>query len=155
MILKHKINIYYLNLIELVNKYMKLGMNQYAAMPGLLSLREKIAQKTYDLYSAQYDANSEITIVPGATHGIYAIMSAMIREGDEVIVIEPCYDSYVPAIELNGGRAIHVELKLPEFKIDWNEVKKLVNFKTKMIFTLKLITEFPSDHKLICAQLNL
>jgi methionine aminotransferase len=112
---------------------MKLGMNQYAPMPGLLSLREKIAQKTYDLYSAQYDANAEITIVPGATHGIYAIMSAIIREGDEVIVIEPCYDSYVPAIELNGGRAIHVELKLPEFKIDWNEVKKLVNFKTKMI----------------------
>jgi len=121
------------NLIELVNKYMKQGMNQYAPMPGLLSLREKIAQKTFDLYSAQYDPNTEITIVPGATHGIYAVMSAMINEGDEVIVIEPCYDSYVPSIALNGGRAIFVELKLPEFKIDWNEVKKLVNFKTKMI----------------------
>ncbi len=121
------------NLIELVNKYMKQGMNQYAPMPGLLSLREKIAQKTFDLYSAQYDPNTEITIVPGATHGIYAVMSAMISEGDEVIVIEPCYDSYVPSIALNGGRAIFVELKLPEFKIDWNEVKKLVNFKTKMI----------------------
>lgn len=121
------------NLIELVNKYMKQGMNQYASMPGLLSLREKIAQKTFDLYSAQYDPNTEITIVPGATHGIYAVMSAMISEGDEVIVIEPCYDSYVPSIALNGGRAIFVELKLPEFKIDWNEVKKLVNFKTKMI----------------------
>jgi methionine aminotransferase len=121
------------NLIDLVNKYMKQGMNQYAPMPGLLSLREKIAQKTFDLYSAQYDPNTEITIVPGATHGIYAVMSAMISEGDEVIVIEPCYDSYVPSIALNGGRAIFVELKLPEFKIDWNEVKKLVNFKTKMI----------------------
>ncbi|MEI7977255.1 MAG: methionine aminotransferase [Bacteroidota bacterium] len=121
------------NLIELVNKYMKQGMNQYAPMPGLLSLREKIAQKTFDLYSAQYDPNTEITIVPGATHGIYAVMSAMISEGDEVIVIEPCYDCYVPSIALNGGRAIFVELKLPEFKIDWNEVKKLVNFKTKMI----------------------
>ncbi len=120
-------------LIELVNKYMKAGMNQYAPMPGLLSLREKIAQKTYELYSAQYDPNTEITIIPGATHGIYAVMSAMVREGDEVIVIEPCYDSYVPSIELNGGRAIFVELKLPEFKIDWNEVKKLINFKTKMI----------------------
>ena len=120
-------------LLDFAQKHMSAGFNQYAPMPGLLSLREKIAQKTYDLYSAQYDANSEITIVPGATHGIYAIMSAMIREGDEVIVIEPCYDSYVPAIELNGGRAIHVELKLPEFKIDWNEVKKLINFKTKMI----------------------
>lgn len=120
-------------LIELVNKYMQQGMNQYAPMPGLLSLREKIAQKTFDLYSAQYDPNTEITIVPGATHGIYAVMSAVIREGDEVIVIEPCYDSYVPAIELNGGRAVYVELKLPEFKVDWNEVKKLVNYKTKMI----------------------
>ncbi|MES2381469.1 MAG: methionine aminotransferase [Bacteroidota bacterium] len=120
-------------LIELVNKYMQQGMNQYAPMPGLLSLREKIAQKTFDLYSAQYDPNTEITIVPGATHGIYAVMSAVIREGDEVIIIEPCYDSYVPAIELNGGRAVYVELKLPEFKVDWNEVKKLVNYKTKMI----------------------
>lgn len=120
-------------LIALVNKYMQQGMNQYAPMPGLLSLREKIAQKTFDLYSAQYDPNTEITIVPGATHGIYAVMSAVIREGDEVIVIEPCYDSYVPAIELNGGRAVYVELKLPEFKVDWNEVKKLVNYKTKMI----------------------
>lgn len=120
-------------LIELVNKYMKAGMNQYAPMPGLLSLREKIAQKTNELYSAQYDANTEITIVPGATHGIFAVMSAMISEGDEVIIIEPCYDSYVPAIELNGGRPVYVELKLPDFKIDWNEVKKLVNFKTKMI----------------------
>lgn len=120
-------------LIELVNKYMKAGMNQYAPMPGLLSLREKIAQKTNELYSAQYDPNTEITIVPGATHGIFAVMSAMISEGDEVIIIEPCYDSYVPAIELNGGRPVYVELKLPDFKIDWNEVKKLVNFKTKMI----------------------
>lgn len=120
-------------LIKLVNQYMKAGMNQYAPMPGLLSLREKIAQKTFELYSAQYDPNTEITIIPGATHGLYAVMSAVIREGDEVIVIEPCYDSYVPAIELNGGRAVFVELKLPEFKIDWNEVKKLVNFKTKMI----------------------
>jgi methionine transaminase len=120
-------------LVELVNKYMQQGFNQYAPMPGLLSLREKIAKKTFELYSAQYDPNTEITIVPGATHGIYAVMSAVIREGDEVIVIEPCYDSYVPAIELNGGRAVYVELKLPNFHIDWNEVKKLVNYKTKMI----------------------
>jgi methionine aminotransferase len=120
-------------LVELVNKYMQQGLNQYAPMPGLLSLREKIAKKTFELYSAQYDPNTEITIVPGATHGIYAVMSAVIREGDEVIVIEPCYDSYVPAIELNGGRAVYVELKLPNFNIDWNEVKKLVNYKTKMI----------------------
>lgn len=120
-------------LIELVNQYMKKGFNQYAPMPGLLSLREKIAEKTQFLYSAKYNPETEITIVPGATHGIFAVISAMVREADEVIVIEPCYDSYIPAIELNGGRAVHAELKYPDYKIDWNELKKLINFRTKMI----------------------
>ena len=120
-------------LTELVNHYMKAGMNQYAPMPGVLKLREKIAAKTEELYSAVYNPDKEITIVPGATHGIFAIISAMIKEGDEVIVLEPCYDSYVPAIELNGGRAVYVELKQPEYKVDWNEVKKLINFHTKLI----------------------
>lgn len=120
-------------LTELVNHYMKAGMNQYAPMPGVMKLREKIAAKTEELYSAVYDPDKEITIIPGATHGIFAIISAMIKEGDEVIVLEPCYDSYVPAIELNGGRAVYVELKQPDYKVDWNEVKKLINFHTKLI----------------------
>jgi len=120
-------------LTELVNHYMKAGMNQYAPMPGVMKLREKIAAKTEELYSAVYDPDKEITIVPGATHGIFAIISAMIKEGDEVIILEPCYDSYVPAIELNGGRAVYVELKQPDYKVDWNEVKKLINFHTKLI----------------------
>jgi methionine aminotransferase len=98
-----------------------------------MKLREKIAAKTEELYTAVYDPEKEITIVPGATHGIFAIISAMIKEGDEVIVLEPCYDSYVPAIELNGGRAVYVELKQPDYKVDWNEVKKLINFHTKLI----------------------
>jgi len=120
-------------LTELVHHYMKAGMNQYAPMPGVMKLREKIAAKTEELYTAVYDPEKEITIVPGATHGIFAIISAMIKEGDEVIVLEPCYDSYVPAIELNGGRAVYVELKQPDYKVDWNEVKKLINFHTKLI----------------------
>jgi methionine transaminase len=120
-------------LTELVHHYMKAGMNQYAPMPGVMKLREKIAAKTEELYSAVYDPDKEITIIPGATHGIFAIISAMIKEGDEVIVLEPCYDSYVPAIELNGGRAVYVELKQPDYKVDWNEVKKLINFHTKLI----------------------
>jgi len=120
-------------LTELVNHYMKAGMNQYAPMPGVMKLRDKIAAKTEELYSAVYDPDKEITIVPGATHGIFAIISAMIKEGDEVIILEPCYDSYVPAIELNGGRAVYVELKQPDYRIDWNEVKKLINFHTKLI----------------------
>lgn len=120
-------------LIELVNRYMQQGHNQYAPMPGVLKLRERIAEKTEALYSARYDPETEITVTPGGTHALYAAISALVHEGDEVIVIEPCYDSYVPAIELNGGRPVFSELKYPEYKIDWNELKKLVNYKTRMI----------------------
>jgi methionine aminotransferase len=108
-------------------------MNQYAPMPGLMQLRERISEKTEKLYGAYYKPDTEITIVPGGTHGIYAAVSAVVGEGDEVVVIEPCYDSYVPAIELNGGRAVFYEMKYPDYAIDWNEVKKLINFKTRMI----------------------
>jgi methionine transaminase len=120
-------------LISLVSNYMEKGFNQYAPMPGLLKLREKIAEKTERLYGARYNPDTEITIVPGGTHGIYAAVSAVVGEGDEVVVIEPCYDSYVPAIEVNGGRAVFYEMKYPDYAIDWNEVKKLINFKTRMI----------------------
>jgi methionine aminotransferase len=120
-------------LIELVNHYMQKGYNQYAPMPGLLSLREKIAIKTEELYSAVYNPETEITITPGGTHALYAAITAFVGEGDEVIVIEPCYDSYVPAITLNGGRAVFAELKYPDYNIDWSEVKKLINYRTKMI----------------------
>ncbi len=120
-------------LIELVDSYMKKGMNQYAPMPGVMALRERIAEKTEALYSAIYNPETEITITPGGTHALYAAISAVVREGDEVIVLEPCYDSYVPAIELNGGRPIFFELKFPDYKVDWNELKRLVNYKTKMI----------------------
>ncbi len=120
-------------LIDLVHQYMKNGNNQYAPMPGLMSLREKIAIKTEELYSAVYNPEKEITITPGGTHALYAAITAVVKEGDEVIVLEPCYDSYVPAIELNGGRPVFFELKYPGYKIDWNELKKLINYKTKMI----------------------
>lgn len=121
------------NLVSLVNAYMKKGLNQYAPMPGILPLRERIAEKTEALYSAIYNPETEITITPGGTHALYAAISAVVREGDEVIVLEPCYDSYVPAIELNGGRPVFFELKFPEYKVDWNELKRLVSYKTKMI----------------------
>jgi methionine aminotransferase len=120
-------------LVELVNHYMKAGFNQYAPMPGVMKLREKIAEKTQELYSATYNPDTEITVTPGGTHALYAAISAFIGEGDEVIIIEPCYDSYLPAIQVNGGRAVFAELKYPTYKIDWDEVKKLVNYKTKMI----------------------
>lgn len=121
------------DLINLIHHYMQKGMNQYAPMPGLMSLREKIAAKTESLYSAVYHPETEITITPGGTCALYAAITAVVREGDEVIVIEPAYDSYIPAIELSGGKPITYELKAPDYKIDWNALKKLVSFKTRMI----------------------
>lgn len=120
-------------LIGLINKHMLAGSNQYAPMPGLMSLREAIAQKTEELYSANYDPETEITITAGATQAIFTAISAIIREGDEVIIFEPAYDCYQPAIELNGGKTIYLQLKAPTYSIDWEEVKKVLNYRTKMI----------------------
>lgn len=121
------------HLKELVNKYIQDKKNQYAPMPGILALRESIAQKTEELYSAKYNPETEITVTAGATQAIYTAISALINEGDEVIVFEPAYDCYVPAIELNGGKAVYAQLKFPNYKVDWEEVKKLVKRQTKMI----------------------
>lgn len=121
------------DLIDLVNKYMRKGYNQYAPMQGLLKLREKISEKTEKLYSGYYNPDNEITITAGATQALYTAITAFVNEGDEVIIFEPAYDSYVPAIEVNGGIPRYVQLKKPDFKINWNEVEKLVNSKTRMI----------------------
>jgi len=121
------------HLKELVNKYIQDKKNQYAPMPGILALREAIAKKTEELYSAKYNPETEITLTAGATQAIYTAISALINEGDEVIVFEPTYDCYVPAIELNGGKAVYAQLKFPNYKVDWDEVKKLVKRQTKMI----------------------
>ncbi len=120
-------------LINLVHKYMQQGQNQYAPMPGLPALREAIAEKTQFLYSAQYNPETEITVTAGATQAIFTAITAFIREEDEVVVFEPAYDSYVPAIKLCGGTPIPVQLKLPDYHIDWEEVKKKVNQRTRMI----------------------
>lgn len=121
------------HLKELVNKYIQDKKNQYAPMPGILALREAIAKKTEELYSTKYNPETEITVTAGATQAIYTAISALINEGDEVIVFEPAYDCYVPAIELNGGKAVYAQLKFPNYKVDWEEVKKLVKRQTKMI----------------------
>jgi methionine aminotransferase len=121
------------HLKELVNKYIQDKKNQYAPMPGILALREAIAKKTEELYSTKYNPETEITVTAGATQAIYTAISALINEGDEVIVFEPAYDCYVPAIELNGGKAVYAQLKFPNYKVDWDEVKKLVKRQTKMI----------------------
>lgn len=120
-------------LISLVNQYMNKQYNQYAPMPGVMTLREKIAQKTEELYSAVYNPDTEITVTAGATMAIYAAISSVVRQGDEVIIIEPAYDSYLPAIELNGGHPVFAELKFPDYSVDWDEIRKLINFRTRMI----------------------
>lgn len=121
------------DLKKLVSAAMDKGLNQYAPMPGLMSLREKIAIKTEALYSAVYNPETEITIVPGATMGIFATINALVKDNDEVIVIEPAYDSYIPSIELAGGKAIVYEMQFPEYRIDWDHIRKLINVRTRMI----------------------
>lgn len=120
-------------LIGLVNEAMKKGLNQYAPMPGLMSLREQIAIKTEKLYGAQYHPETEITVTAGATQAIYTAIASTIREGDEVIIFTPAYDCYEPAIELNGGKTVFVQLHAPDYRVNWENVKKLINQRTKMI----------------------
>lgn len=120
-------------LTSLVNDAMKRGLNQYAPMPGVLALREQIAIKTAKLYGTDYHPESEITVTAGATQAIYTAIAATIREGDEVIIFTPAYDCYEPAIELNGGRTVFVQMHAPDYRVNWDQVKKLINQRTKMI----------------------
>ncbi len=121
-------------LIELVHHHMKAGMNQYAPMAGVMALREVLAQKTADLYQLSYSPADEITIVSGCTEALYAAMAAILHPNDEVIVFEPAYDCYVPAIELNGGKAVFVTLSPDDdFAIDWQVVKAKITAKTRAI----------------------
>ena len=120
-------------LVTAVNTAMKEGHNQYAPMPGVMRLREMIAEKTEELYGAKYNPETEIMVTAGATQAIYTAIAATIREGDEVIIFEPAYDCYEPAIELNGGKTIYLQLQAPDYTINWNEVKKRVNHHTRMI----------------------
>ncbi len=120
-------------LIELVRKYMKKGYNQYAPMTGIPQLREQIALKVERIYSANYDPGSEINITAGATQALYTVIAALVRDEDEVIVFEPAYDSYVPVIKFHGGTVKYAKLKLPDYHIDWQEVKKLITRRTRLI----------------------
>lgn len=120
-------------LIDLVSKAMNSGYNQYAPMPGSLALRQAICNKFNNLYNSSYHPESEITITAGATQAIYTIISAFIRQDDEVIIFRPAYDCYEPAIVVNGGKTISIQLKAPIYDVDWNAVKNRITSKTKMI----------------------
>ena len=118
---------------DLVTKYMKAGLNQYPPMAGIPQLREAIAEKVRTLYGASYDPEHEITVTPGATYGLFTAIATLIRPGDEVIVFEPAYDSYVPSIEVQGGKTVYLGLKFPDYHIDWDEVGQAITPKTRMI----------------------
>lgn len=120
-------------LIQLVNKYMVNGLNQYAPMQGVLSLRGAIAEKVKFLYGAEYNPETEITITAGATQALFTAIMALVKEGDEVIIFTPAYDSYAPSIELAGGKTVYLPLQSPDYKIDWEQVKKIINSKTRMM----------------------
>lgn len=120
-------------LIDMVHHYMQKGMNQYAPMQGILPLRKAIAEKADALYGASINPDTEITITSGGTQAIFTAITALIRQGDEVIVVEPAYDSYVPAIELAGGTPVFVQLQPPDNHIDWTMVRKKITDKTRMI----------------------
>jgi methionine aminotransferase len=120
-------------LAEAVSNSILAGNNQYAPMAGLMSLREKIASKTEFLYSAKVDPETEITITAGGTQALFTAILSVVKENDEVILFAPAYDSYAPAIELAGGRAIYYDLEAPSFVVDWQKVKKLITQRTRMI----------------------
>lgn len=120
-------------LLERVHHHIQNGANQYAPMSGDARLRTAIANKVLRCYERQVNADTEITVTSGATEALFAAISAVVSPGDEVIVFDPAYDSYVPAITLNGGRAIHIPHLPPKFEIDWDRVKAACNAKTRLL----------------------
>jgi len=120
-------------LIDLVSQAMNSGYNQYAPMAGSLVLREAIAKKFDFLYKSTYHPETEITITAGATQAIYTIIAAFIKQNDEVIIFRPAYDCYEPAIEVHGGKTVSNQLVAPNYKVNWEDVKKQISSKTKMI----------------------
>ena len=120
-------------LVGLVEKYMRKGLNQYAPMPGIFSIREIISRKTEELYSIHYDPETEVTITAGATQALFTAISAFVKDEDEVIIIEPAYDSYSPAVELAGGKPVFFQLQPGNYSINWAAFQKLINLRTKMI----------------------
>ena len=120
-------------LIDAVVRHMRAGLNQYAPMPGALALRQAIAAKYARTHGATYDPETEVTITSGATEAIFDAIASIVHPGDEVIVLEPCYDSYVPGIELNGGVPVFVPLQLPDYRIDWSGVEAAITPRTRLL----------------------
>ena len=120
-------------LVETVARYMRDGHNQYAPMPGVMALRAALSMKIERLYGRRYDPESEITITSGATAALFSTITAFVRPGDEVLLFQPCYDSYVPVVQLNGGTPVLVTLRFPDYRIDWDEVRRAITPRTRLI----------------------
>jgi methionine aminotransferase len=121
------------HLSDLVHEAMRQGHNQYAPMPGMPQLRQAIAQKLRRTRSLRIDPDQQITITLGATEAIFSAVQALVGPGDEVIVFDPSYDSYEPAVELAGGHCIHVPLQPPDFRYDWDRVRAAISAHTKLL----------------------
>lgn len=121
------------NLIESVAEAMRQGHNQYAPMAGLPLLRERLASKIQALYQTFPNPDTEMTITPGGTYALYTALTTLVQPGDEVIVLEPAYDSYVPNILTNGGVPVCVPLRYPDYSVDWDRVREAVSPRTKAI----------------------
>ena len=120
-------------LVSLVTEAMKNGHNQYVHMCGLPLLRERLAEKVEELYGQQINPDTDITVTPGGTYAIYTALTTILQPGDEVILFEPAYDSYVPNIEINGAIAVPIPLVFPDYAIDWNVVRSKITPRTKAI----------------------
>lgn len=120
-------------LLDAVGRHVQAGHNQYAPTTGLPALREQIAAKVARLYGRTVSPDSEVTITPGATQAIFCAIQAVIRNGDEVIVFDPCYDSYEPSVELAGGKCVHVQLDAVDFTINWQQLGEAITARTRMI----------------------
>ena len=115
--------------------HMAAGANQYAPMTGAPALRQRIVEKVKRLYDVELDLTKEITITAGATQALFTAITAFVRPGDEVILIEPAFDSYRPAIEVNGGKVVPYEMRAPDYRVDWDAVGALITDRTRMILT--------------------
>lgn len=120
-------------LIELVSEAMRKGANQYAPMEGIYSLREVISTKIEQLYGRRYAPEKEIIMVAGATQGIFTAITAVVHKGDEVIIFKPAYDCYEPAIEINGGVPVFIQMEGKDFKIDWDAFRASITSKTRLV----------------------
>ncbi len=120
-------------LVSLVDQAMRDGFNQYAHMNGLASLREVLASKIAGLYNTVVNPDTQITITPGGTYAIYTALTTILRPGDEVIVFEPAYDSYIPNVLVNGAIPVRIDLQFPDYRIDWEEVRGKITPRTRLI----------------------